>query len=110
MREFAGKTAFITGAASGIGLALARTFLDRGMNVMMADVEQAALDAAAHGLSNYGDRVACIRADVSIGEELAEAAARTFATFGNVHVLCNNAGVTGGAGTENISLQDWQWG
>jgi NAD(P)-dependent dehydrogenase (short-subunit alcohol dehydrogenase family) len=52
MREFAGKTAFITGAASGIGLALARTFLDRGMNVMMADVEQAALDAAAHGLSN----------------------------------------------------------
>jgi NAD(P)-dependent dehydrogenase (short-subunit alcohol dehydrogenase family) len=109
MREFAGKTAFITGAASGIGLALARTFLDRGMNVMMADVEQAALDAAAHGLSNYGDRVARVRADVSIGEELDKAAARTFATFGNVHVLCNNAGVSRGGLVEEITLSDWEW-
>ena len=109
MREFAGKTAFITGAASGIGLALARTFLDRGMNVMMADVEQAALDAAAHGLSNYGDRVARIRCDVAIGEELADAAARTFATFGNVHVLCNNAGVSRGGLVEEITLSDWEW-
>ena len=109
MREFAGKTAFITGAASGIGLALARTFLDRGMNVMMADVEQAALDAAVHGLSNYGDRVAHIRCDVAIGEELADAAARTFATFGNVHVLCNNAGVSRAGLVEEIALADWEW-
>src|SRR6516225_6592145 len=75
MREFAGKTAFITGAASGIGLALARTFLDRGMNVMMADVEDAALAAAVHALSNFGDRVASVRCDVAIAEELAAAAA-----------------------------------
>ena len=77
------------------------------MNVMMADVEQSALDAAAHGLSNYGDRVARIRADVSIGEELADAAARTFATFGNVHILCNNAGVSRGGLVEEVTIADW---
>ena len=77
MREFKGRTAFVTGAASGIGLGLARSFLDRGMNVMMADVEDAALKAAVHGFSNYGDRVASLRCDVSIAEELHAAAARS---------------------------------
>src|SRR4051812_25418076 len=75
MKDFKGKTAFVTGAASGIGLALARTFLDRGMNVMMCDVEKAALEKAAHGLSNHGDRVAHVLADVSVGEALEAAAA-----------------------------------
>ncbi len=109
MKEFKGKTAFVTGAASGIGLAMARTFLDRGMNVMMADVEQSALDAAAHSLSNHGDRVGKVLADVSIGEALNEAAAKTFAKFGKVHVLCNNAGVSRGGAIEEISLADWDW-
>jgi NAD(P)-dependent dehydrogenase (short-subunit alcohol dehydrogenase family) len=109
MREFKGKTAFVTGAASGIGLGLARTFLDRGMNVMMADVEDAALQAAVHGLSNYGDRVASFRCDVAIAEELNAAAARTFATFGNVHILCNNAGVSPAGLVEEIALRDWDW-
>lgn len=109
MKEFKGKTAFVTGAASGIGLALARTFLDRGMNVMMADVEQAALDAAAHSLSNYGDRVASVVADVSVGEALGEAAAKTFEKFGKVHVLCNNAGVSRGGPADEISMADWEW-
>jgi NAD(P)-dependent dehydrogenase (short-subunit alcohol dehydrogenase family) len=109
MREFVGRTAFVTGAASGIGLALARTFLDRGMNVMMADVEDAALNAALHGLSNYGDRVASVRCDVAIGEELTAAAARTFATFGNVHILCNNAGVSRAGLVEEIAVADWDW-
>ena len=71
MKDFQGKTAFVTGAASGIGLAMARTFLDRGMNVMMCDVEKAALEAAAHSLSNYGNRVAHVLADVSVGEGVA---------------------------------------
>jgi NAD(P)-dependent dehydrogenase (short-subunit alcohol dehydrogenase family) len=109
MREFKGKTAFVTGAASGIGLGLARTFLDRGMNVMMADVEDAALQAAVHGLSNYGDRVASVRCDVAISEELHAAAARTFATFGKVHILCNNAGVSPAGLVEEIALPDWDW-
>lgn len=109
MKDFKGKTAFVTGAASGIGLAMARTFLDRGMNVMMADVEQSALDAAAHSLSNHGDRVGKVLADVSVGEALNEAAAKTFEKFGKVHILCNNAGVSRGGAIEEISLADWDW-
>lgn len=109
MKEFQGRTAFVTGAASGIGLAMARTFLDRGMNVMMADVEQAALDKAFHGLSNYGDRVAKVLADVSVSEAFAEAAQTTFRTFGKVHILCNNAGVSRGGAVEEISMADWEW-
>jgi len=109
MKDFKGKTAFVTGAASGIGLGLTRALLDRGMNVMMADVEQAALDAAAHGLSNYGDRVARVTVDVAVGEAMAEAARRTFETFGKVHVLCNNAGVSRVGRVEDIALSDWEW-
>ncbi len=109
MKEFQGKTAFITGAASGIGLALTRTFLERGMNVMMVDVEKAVLDAAAHGLSNYGDRVGKALADVSIGEEIAVAAERAIAQFGKVHVLCNNAGVSRAGALEDMAVSDWEW-
>jgi NAD(P)-dependent dehydrogenase (short-subunit alcohol dehydrogenase family) len=109
MKEFKGKTAFVTGAASGIGLALTRTFLDRGMNVMMADVEQAALDTAVHGLSNYGDRVGHVVADVSIGENLYAAAERAIKQFGKVHVLCNNAGVSRPGALATMSLRDWEW-
>ena len=109
MKDFKGKTAFVTGAASGIGLGLARTFLDRGMNVMMADVEQGALDAAAHSLSNYGDKVASVLCDVAVGEAIAEAAQRAIERFGNVHVLCNNAGVSRGGSAEEIPLGDWDW-
>jgi NAD(P)-dependent dehydrogenase (short-subunit alcohol dehydrogenase family) len=109
MKDFKGKTAFVTGAASGIGLAMARTFLDRGMNVMLADVEQAALDKAVHSLSNHGDRVASVVADVSVGDAVAEAAERAIKTFGKVHVLANNAGVSKGGKVEEIPLADWDW-
>jgi NAD(P)-dependent dehydrogenase (short-subunit alcohol dehydrogenase family) len=109
MKQFQGRTAFVTGAASGIGLAMARTFLDRGMNVMMADVEQSALDAARHSLSNHGDRVSSVLADVALADALQEAADKTFATFGKVHVLCNNAGVSRGGKTEEITVSDWDW-
>jgi len=109
MKDFKGKTAFVTGAASGIGLGMARTFLDLGMNVMMADVEEAALAKAAHSLSNHGDRVAHITADVSLGEAVSEAAARAIERFGKVHVLCNNAGVSRAGRVEEIALADWEW-
>jgi NAD(P)-dependent dehydrogenase (short-subunit alcohol dehydrogenase family) len=109
MKEFQGRTAFVTGAASGIGLAMARTFLDRGMNVMMADVEQTALEAAAHSLSNHGHRVSHVLADVSLAEAFAQAAEKTFKTFGKVHLLCNNAGVSRGGAVEEISMADWEW-
>jgi len=109
MKEFKGKTAFVTGAASGIGLALARTFLDRGMNVMMADIEENALDAARHSLSNYSDRVDAIVADSSIADNIQAAANRAFTRFGKIHILCNNAGVSRPGPTETISLSDWEW-
>lgn len=109
MKEFNGRTAFVTGAASGIGLGLARTFLDRGMNVMMADVEAAALAAAVHSLSNYGDRVASVLCDVSLGDEISKAADEAIERFGKVHILCNNAGVSRAGRVEEISICDWEW-
>lgn len=109
MKDFKGRTAFITGAASGIGLGLARAFLDRGMNVMMCDVEEAALKQAVHSLSNHGDRVASVLADVSVGEEVHKAAEKAFATYGKVHILCNNAGVSRAGYVEEVPLSDWEW-
>jgi NAD(P)-dependent dehydrogenase (short-subunit alcohol dehydrogenase family) len=75
MKTFAGKTAFITGGASGIGLALARAFLAEGMNVMLADIEEPALTAALASLSNHGPRVKGAVCDVSRRETLERAAA-----------------------------------
>ncbi len=109
MRDFAGKTAFITGGASGIGLAMARAFLEAGMNVMLADIEEPALQGALRGLSNYGPRVAGVVADVSERTTLEQAAAEAFARFGKVHVLCNNAGVSRAGPVEKIATSDWEW-
>src|ERR1700679_3856003 len=86
MRELTGKTAFVTGGASGIGLAMGQAFAAAGMRVMLADIEKNALDAG-----------------LDTGAPLAVAA------FGKVHVVCNNAGVGGGGGIEDISLDTWRW-
>ncbi len=109
MRDFDGKTAFVTGGASGIGLALGRAFAEAGMKVMLADVEAGALDQALHNLSNHGDRVQGIRCDVGDAESVERAARATFDAFGNVHVVCNNAGVAAGGGIDNISIDNWRW-
>jgi NAD(P)-dependent dehydrogenase (short-subunit alcohol dehydrogenase family) len=109
MRDFAGKTAFVTGGASGIGLALARAFLDAGMNVMLADIEEPALRTALRGLSNHGARVAGTLCDVSARDAFERAAAAAFAAFGKVHVVCNNAGVSRAGLVERIALGDWEW-
>jgi NAD(P)-dependent dehydrogenase (short-subunit alcohol dehydrogenase family) len=109
MQDFAGKTAFVTGGASGIGLALARGFLDAGMNVMLADIEEPALRTALLSLSNHGSRVAGTICDVSGREAMQRAAEKTFAAFGKVHVLCNNAGVSRAGRLEQIALDDWGW-
>jgi NAD(P)-dependent dehydrogenase (short-subunit alcohol dehydrogenase family) len=109
MRDFDGKTAFVTGGASGIGLALGRAFAEAGMKVMLADVEAGALDQALQALSNYGNRVKSIRCDVGDAESVDRAARATFDAFGNVHVVCNNAGVAAGGGIDNISIDNWRW-
>jgi len=109
MREFTGKTAFVTGGASGIGLAMAKAFAEAGMNVMLADVEQGALDQSLKDLSQYGNHVRGIACDVADPDQVERAAQATFSAFGKVHVLCNNAGVAAGGGIDQISVDNWRW-
>jgi len=104
-----GKTAFVTGAASGIGLGMTRAFANAGMRVMMADIEQEALVSAADGLRRQGATVETIVCDVSERSSVFSAAARTLDAFGRVHVVCNNAGVTSGGLMEECTESDWHW-
>lgn len=110
MQELSGKTAVITGAASGIGLAMAHRFGDAGMNLVLGDVESDALDIATTELSDAGREVAAMQLDVRDldGIRAFEAFARE--SFGNVHVLCNNAGVgAGGPVSDPDNLDLWKW-
>jgi NAD(P)-dependent dehydrogenase (short-subunit alcohol dehydrogenase family) len=109
MRDFKGKTAFVTGGASGIGLALGRAFAEVGMKVMLADVEDAALDKAVRQLGEAGASVQGVVCDVSDRAAVERAARHAFATFGKVHVVCNNAGVAAGGAMEQIPQADWDW-
>lgn len=109
MREFAGKTAFVTGGASGIGFALGRAFVEAGMKVMLADIEASALEKAVHSLRDIGPGVCGVTCDVSDPASVEMAAKASYDAFGNVHLVCNNAGVAGGSGVENISLDSWRW-
>src|SRR5471032_1248539 len=93
MKEFQGKTAFVTGGASGMGLAMAEAFGGEGMNVMLADIEVGALRRAVQGLRDKQIRCEGVVTDVSSRNSLREAALETVAKFGKVHVVVNNAGV-----------------
>jgi NAD(P)-dependent dehydrogenase (short-subunit alcohol dehydrogenase family) len=109
MRELAGKTAFVTGGASGIGFALGRAFVAAGMRVMLADIETGALTAAVESLCAPGSDVRGVACDVADPASVERAAQASFEAFGNVHVVCNNAGVAGGSGIDNIALDNWRW-
>jgi NAD(P)-dependent dehydrogenase (short-subunit alcohol dehydrogenase family) len=109
MRDFVGKTAFVTGGASGIGLALGRAFAAAGSRVMLADIERAVLDAAVRNLEGVGPMVRGVVCDVADPASVEHAAEQATAAFGNIHILCNNAGVAAGSGSENISLDNWRW-
>jgi NAD(P)-dependent dehydrogenase (short-subunit alcohol dehydrogenase family) len=109
MQELVGKTAFVTGGASGIGLALGRAFAQAGMKVMLADVEADALAAAVKSLASFGPDVRGVACDVADPASVARAAEASYAAFGHVHVVCNNAGVAGGSGIDDISLDTWRW-
>src|SRR5580692_6115328 len=109
MRELGGKTAFVTGGASGIGLALGRAFAQAGMKVMLADIEPDALAAAVESLRDVGPDVQGVACDVADAVSVERAAQASYAAFGHVHVVCNNAGVAGGSGIDDISLDTWRW-
>lgn len=110
MRELSGKVAVVTGAASGIGLALAQRFAADGMKVVMADIEQHALAREAEALAEAGVEVLTVPTDTSIEAEVEELAAATLERFGAVHVVCNNAGVgSRGLTLWDLPRRDFEW-
>src|SRR4029453_15315110 len=110
MEEFRDKVAVVTGAASGIGRGLAERFAAAGMKVVLADVEQSALDQADAEMRERGATVLPVRTDVSKPEQVEQLAQQTLEAFGAVHIVCNNAGVGGGGGPLwERTLADWQW-
>ena len=109
MRELAGKTAFVTGGAAGIGLALGRAFAQAGMKVMLADIETDALQAAVKSLQEISPDISGTICDVADAASVERAAQASFDAFGRVHVVCNNAGVAAGGGIDHISLDNWRW-
>ena len=110
MQELQNRTAVVTGAASGIGLELARSFGAAGMNLVLADIEAPALEAAESSLREAGYEVLAEVVDVRNLEDLQRLEAAARQRFGKVHVLCNNAGVAGGGPVaEPGDLEAWRW-
>lgn len=112
MIEFNGKVAVVTGAASGIGRGLAERFAREGMALVLADIEQAPLEALAGHLRGEGAEVATAVTDVSSGEAVEALAVLSYERFGAVHVLCNNAGIVPAGRFRQVweyAVEDWAW-
>jgi NAD(P)-dependent dehydrogenase (short-subunit alcohol dehydrogenase family) len=109
METTAGKVAVVTGAASGIGLALAQRFAMDGLDVVLADVEETALGAAAESVQRLGVKSLAVRTDVSDEDSVRALAAAAVERFGSVHVVCNNAGVESTADPWFGPVTSWQW-
>lgn len=109
--DFRNRTAVITGAASGIGFGLAEAAVERGMSVVLADVEAGALERAEKALAGRGARTVAVVTDVSKAESLEALADRAYREFGEVALLCNNAGVSVGVTQRIWELEraDWEW-
>lgn len=109
MKILKGRTAVITGAASGLGLETARLAAERGMNVVMADVQDDALEVAAAGVRARGAAVLPLRTDVRRAADLEALAAATLDRFGTPNFVFNNAGVIAGGLVWESSVEDWEW-
>jgi len=109
MQNLKGKTAVVTGAASGIGLAMAELFSHEGMNVVLADVERNALDRTVTRLQADGRRVIGVVTDVADSDSVQALADAAWQAFDKVHLLCNNAGVFVGGATWESSEADYRW-
>jgi NAD(P)-dependent dehydrogenase (short-subunit alcohol dehydrogenase family) len=109
MQEFEGRTAVVTGAASGIGYATAERLARAGMRVVLADIERSALADAVAKLEGAGHEVLGVPTDVTRWDDLQQLAERTVAAFEKVHVVHNNAGVVRAGRLEELTLADWEW-
>ena len=109
MREFEGRVAVVTGAASGIGFATATRLAQEGMRVVLADIERAPLDAAVAKLASAGHEAIGVATDVSQWDDLQRLADRALDAYGQVNVVHNNAGVVRAGRIEELTLSDWEW-
>jgi NAD(P)-dependent dehydrogenase (short-subunit alcohol dehydrogenase family) len=110
VKEFRNKVAVITGGASGLGFAMAQRAAKQGMKIVLADVEQAALNKAEVELKSAGADVIGVKTDVTKAADIGELAKTTVETFGKVHLVCNNAGVGGMRRKAwEATVEDWQW-
>jgi NAD(P)-dependent dehydrogenase (short-subunit alcohol dehydrogenase family) len=108
--EISGKTAIVTGAASGIGLGIATALAEAGANVVMADIQKEAVEAAAHGLSGTNKRVMPVRIDVTQEQSVLDALDEAERNFGRLHIACNNAGVPmHGTRLIDVPRGDWEF-
>ena len=112
MKQLKERVAVVTGAAGGIGLAMARRFGEEGMSVVLADVEEPALESSQRALADAGHDVHAVVCDVRLWESVEALAEAALSKYGRVHVICNNAGV--GSGSQGSmwehELNDWAWG
>lgn len=108
MKELKGRVAVVTGGAAGIGLGLSKRFLEEGMKVVIADIDQAEMDKAVASLSPLGEVIA-VKTDVTKPEQIQALADAAVKKFGAVHVLCNNAGVGGFQRFSTTSRETWKW-
>ncbi|MDE0874835.1 MAG: SDR family NAD(P)-dependent oxidoreductase, partial [Acidimicrobiales bacterium] len=109
MEKMNERVAVVTGAGSGIGKALALAFASEGAKVVLADVEEEALQAALLEVEALGVPALAVKTDVTNSDSVAALCAMTLETFGGVNILCNNAGVGGGGLVKNLQLVDWKW-
>jgi NAD(P)-dependent dehydrogenase (short-subunit alcohol dehydrogenase family) len=109
MKDFKGKTAFITGGASGIGFGMAKAFGRAGMNIAIADIEKDVAGRAADMLNRDQIKAIAIPCDVAVRTEVQRAALEAVAAFGKIHIVCNNAGVGAGGAFGMVGERDWDW-
>jgi len=110
MMDISGKTAIVTGAASGIGMGIATALAEMGANVVMADIQKAAVEEAAKALSDTNKRVMPVQIDVTQEQSVVDALAEAERNFGNLHIACNNAGVPmHGTGLIDVPPGDWEF-
>ena len=109
MKDLAGKTAVVTGAASGMGRAFATRFAEAGMNLVLADVEVPRLEEATESVRARGVEAMAVPTDVSDAQAVERLRDAALSRFGRVNLVCNNAGVAGSMSGVSMDLKDWRW-